>query len=189
MIKSLSLLLQSSLPNASRSQSVGYVRALRCLLCSLLISIASPLAVYLPFCPVPVVLQVQLCLFFAAMYGARDGLIIVLLFLFQGIMGAPVFAGGSSGIMCLLGPGGGYLIGYALGAFCTGTIVERYNNQSILAMALGNVIVYMMGALHLSSFIPMKQAFLLGVLPYIPLDLLKIAFFGKITSYTRRGVK
>lgn len=189
MIKSLSLLLQSSVANKSEAYSSNYICILRCLLCSLLISIASRLVVFLPFCPVPVVLQVQLCLFFASIYGAREGLTIVLLFLLQGIMGAPVFAGGLAGIVHLIGPSGGYLIGYAIGAFCTGKIVERYNQKTILAMVIGNAIVYIIGALHLSNFIPMKQAYLLGVLPYIPLDLLKIAFFAKLKSYTFGNVK
>ena len=132
MTKSLSILVQ---PFRSRPLSSSfYMRALRCMLCSLLISIAAPLAIPLPFCPVPIVLQVQLCLFFAAIYGAREGLCIVLLFLLQGALGAPVFAGGTSGFIFLLGPHGGYLIGYALGAFCTGKIVEIYKKQSVLAM-------------------------------------------------------
>lgn len=185
MITSLSHLLQPSMTSASKAHSSAYASILRCLLCSLLISITSPLAIYLPFSPIPIVLQVHLCLFFASIYGSRDGLTIVLLFLLQGIMGAPVFSGGSSGIMSLIGPRGGYLMGYALGAFCTGKIVERYKDQSILAMGIGNAIVYIMGALHLSNFIPMSQAWLLGVVPYIPLDLLKIAFFGKLKAYSQ----
>lgn len=171
MIKSLSILVQ---PLLLRTYQSLYMRALRCVLCSLLISIAAPLAIPLPFCPVPIVLQVQLCLFFAAIYGAREGVSIVLLFLLQGALGAPVFAGGSSGFMSLLGSHGGYLIGYALGAFCTGKMVEIYRKQSMLAMIVGNLIVYIVAAIHLSNFISFQQAWLLGVLPYIPLDLMKV---------------
>lgn len=185
MITTLSHLL--SIKSASKADSSAYLRILRCLLCSLLISITSPLAIYLPFSPIPIVLQVHLCLFFASIYGSRDGLTIVILFLLQGIMGAPVFSGGSSGIISLIGPRGGYLMGYALGAFCTGKIVERYKNQSILAMGIGNSIVYIMGALHLSNFIPMTEAWLFGVLPYLPLDLLKIAFFAKLKACSFRA--
>ena len=181
MMKSLSLLLQSSAAGKSCPLSATYMRILRCVLCSLVLSIASRLVIFLPFCPVPMVLQVQLCLFFAALYGAKDGFIIVALFLLQGIMGAPVFAGGAAGIIHLIGPSGGYLMGYALGAFCTGKIIERYKNRTMLAMVIGNTIVYIMGALHLSNFIPMQQAWLLGVLPYIPFDLLKIALFARLT--------
>lgn len=187
MIKNLSLLWQSSILKKSYSQSS--VSILRCILCSLVVSIASRLVVFLPFSPIPLVLQVQLCLFFAAIYGAREGFIIVVLFLLQGILGAPVFAGGLGGIIPILGPSGGYLIGYALGAFCTGKMVERDNQCTMLAMILGNVVVYIMGILHLSHFISMKQACLLGVLPYIPLDLLKIAFFAKLTSHYSFGNK
>lgn len=187
MMKSISLLLQSSAVKKSCSLSVAQVRLLRCVLCSLLLSIASRLVVFLPFCPVPMVLQVQLCLFFAALYGAVDGFIIVALFLLQGIMGAPVFAGGAAGILHFLGPSGGYLIGYALGAFCTGKILETYKEQTILAMVIGNIIIYIMGALHLSNFIPMQQAWLLGVLPYVPLDLVKIAFFAKMQSFNGKN--
>lgn len=185
MITSMSHLLQPLITSAGKRQSSVYIRIFRCLLCSLLIGIVSPLAIFLPFSPIPIVLQVHLCLFFASIYGSREGLTIVVMFLLQGIMGAPVFAGGSSGIMPLLGPSGGYLMGYALGAFCTGRIVERYKNRSILAMGIGNAIVYIVGAVQLSIFIPMSQAWLFGVLPYIPLDLLKIAFFAKLISSYR----
>lgn len=177
MIKSLSIFAHP-LRSKPLSSSI-YTRVLRCVLCSLLISIAVPLAVPLPFCPVPIVLQVQLCLLFAAIYGAKEGLCIVLLFLLQGALGAPVFAGGASGFVCLLGPSGGYLIGYALGAFCTGKIVGIYKNQSMLAMIVGNFIVYIMATIHLSNFVSYQQAWLIGVLPYIPLDLMKVVLFAK----------
>lgn len=177
MIKSLSILAQ---PLRSKSLSCSiYIRALRCVLCSLLISIAAPLAMPLPFCPVPIVLQVQLCLLFAAIYGAKEGLSIVLLFLLQGALGAPVFAGGASGFMCFLGPSGGYLIGYALGAFCTGKMVEIYKDQSMLAMIVGNFIVYVLATIHLSNFVSYQQAWLIGVLPYVPLDLMKVVLLAK----------
>lgn len=178
MIKSLAILVQP-LRSKSLSQPL-YMRALRCMLCSLLISITAPLAIVIPFCPVPIVLQVQLCLFFAAIYGAREGLSIVLLFLLQGALGAPVFSGGSSGFMCLLGSHGGYLIGYAFGAFCTGKMIGIYRKQSMLAMIVGNLIVYIVAAIHLSNFIPYQQAWLLGVLPYIPLDFAKIVLLAKL---------
>lgn len=183
MIKNLSILFE---PFRSKPLSPSlYVCALRCILCSLLISIAAPLAIPLPFCPVPIVLQVQLCLFFATIYGAKEGLSIVLLFLLQGVLGAPVFSGGYSGIVSLLGPNGGYLIGYALGAFCTGKWVETYRKQSVLAMILGNCIVYIMGAIHLSNFISWQQAWLLGVLPYVPLDFAKIVLLAKYRERLR----
>lgn len=177
MIKSLTLFMQSS--NSKPLSTSIYIRVLRCMLCSLLISIAAPLAISLPFCPAPIVLQVQLCLFFAAIYGAKEGLSIVLLFLLQGALGAPVFAGGTSGLICLFGPRGGYLLGYALGAFCTGKIVEIYKRQSMLAMMVGNLIVYIVGAVHLANFISWQQAWLLGVFPYIPLDLMKIVLLAR----------
>lgn len=177
MIKSVSMLVQ---PLATKPLSSSiYIRALRCILCSLLLSMAAPLAIPLPFCPVPLVLQVQLCLLFAAIFGAREGLSIVLLFLLQGTLGAPVFAGGTSGFMCLLGPSGGYLIGYALGAFCTGKMVEIYRNQSMLAMIVGNFIVYIIATIHLSNFVSYQQAWLIGALPYIPFDLMKVVLLAK----------
>ena len=148
---------------------------------SILISLAGLIAIPLPFSPVPIALQPQLVLFFAAIMGSKRGALAVVGFLAQGAMGLPVFACGKSGALHLLGPTGGYLIGYVVAAFLVGWIFEREREKRVvrdfLTLCLGMAVIYTLGVMQLSHFISFKQAVLCGVLPFIPGALLKNLFF------------
>jgi len=89
-----------------------------------------------------------------------------------------VFAGGKAGILCLAGPTGGYLVGYVAAAFLTGYLVERMKEKSsarvLLAMAAGNGLIYLTGISWLSTFVGWTSAFMLGVVPFIVGDMVKL---------------
>ncbi len=152
---------------------------------SILLCLISPIAVRLPFSPVPMALQPHVVLLFAAIFKSRRATLIVLSFLAQGCLGLPVFAEGTFGIAHLLGPRGGYLIGYLAAAFITGKLCEKNAAKqtclsTFFAMSIGNSIIYLLGCMHLSLFIPFKQAVLVGILPFIPGDLIKLTMGAKI---------
>jgi biotin transport system substrate-specific component len=145
---------------------------------SLLISLFGPISLRLPFTPVPVVVQPHICLFLGALLGSRRGAAAVLLFLLQGIAGLPVFSLGRSGLMHMFSPTGGYLVGYLFAAWMTGYILERVRSPSpkiaALAMSVGNLVIYAFGLPHLAMFVGVKPAFLLGMLPFLVGDLVKL---------------
>jgi biotin transport system substrate-specific component len=151
-------------------------------LASLIVALFAPLSFNLPFTPVPVTLQVQVALFLSAFLGARRGVFMILAFITQGVIGFPVFAGGSATIMTLVGPRGGYLFGYLIAAFLVGKVYQETLNKKLMklffSMFLGNICVYLCGFSWLSHFVGLKNAFLLGIAPFALLDLLKLTMFS-----------
>lgn len=150
---------------------------------SVLISLSALVSIKLPFTPVPIALAPHLCLAMGALLGSKRGAIIVLAYLLQGISGLPVFALGDSGLLHLFGPRGGYLIGYVAATYFTGHLIERIRDKAgykfFLAFSAGNGIIYLFGILQLSLFVGFKAALLLGMVPFLFSDLLKILVIYK----------
>jgi biotin transport system substrate-specific component len=155
---------------------------------SIIISLSAYITIPLPFTPVPLVLQCHMVLLMAAMLGSKKGTLATLLFIAQGMFGLPVFAGGNAGVLCLVGPTGGYLLGYVAAAFLTGYIVdilkEKSNSKVLIAMTCGNLVIYLFGMTWLSSFIGFNSAFTLGVLPFIIGDAFKLIFCTRIFKFS-----
>lgn len=82
----------------------------------------------------------------------------------------PVFAGLKGGIAVLFGPTGGYILGFIPAAFVVGWLLEK----DIIAFALGNVIIYAFGLPWLAFFVGWDQVLQMGLLPFLPGDLLKL---------------
>jgi biotin transport system substrate-specific component len=93
-------------------------------------------------------------------------------------LGLPVLAGGAGGLAVLLGPRGGYVLGFILSAWVTGTLVERGFARGRLralgTFAIGLLAVYAPALPWLSQFTGVEAAFGLGFFPFIPGDLLKL---------------
>jgi len=144
---------------------------------SALVAIAAQVRIPLPFSPVPVTGQTFAVLLVAAALG-RLGLWSVIAYLIEGAMGLPVFAGGTFGVAAIVGPTGGYLIGFALAAAIVGSAAERgwdrHLATALAAMLLGEVAIYACGLAWLARFslpVPLLDA---GLLPFIPGDLVKM---------------
>lgn len=150
------------------------------LFAAIIVVLAAIPPIPLPFSPVPITLQplgVFLC---AALLGSKLGGLSVLIYVLLGAMGLPVFSGGAGGIGVLLGPTGGYLIGFVIGAFVIGLLMEkgpfRGIVRDIFAMAVGLIVIYGLGTLQLAfvTGMPLAKALAVGSLPYIPLDIVKM---------------
>ncbi len=133
----------------------------------------------IPIGPVPITLQVLFVFLAGAFLGARWGMTSMLVYLLLGIVGLPVFAGGAAGLGVLLGPLGGYLIGFVVAVTIIGYLVERFPRKSIpyisLYFLVGMVAIYIFGyvqLIYVASLSP-KEAFLLGVAPFVLLDAVK----------------
>lgn len=142
----------------------------------------------IPFVPVPITLQ-TLFLFLAGGVMGRYAVAPVSLYLAMGAMNLPVFHGGSAGIGVFLGPTGGYLAGFLPAALLSGLGFER--KPPVLrwsGMAAGLVALYTCGVawLSISSGLAIPIAVILGVLPFIPGDILKAAAAYAVTVRMER---
>lgn len=145
---------------------------------SLLIALFARISIPLPFSPIPLALQGIVCLMMGAMLGRRLGALTVLTYLAQGAIGLPIFALGKAGFPVLLGPTGGYLVGYLLGAWVTGYVMEKSGSKShhriLLALTLGNLAIYLCGLPQLALFIGADKVLALGMLPFLMGDIIKL---------------
>ncbi len=145
---------------------------------TLFIALSAQLAIPLPFSPVPATGQTLAVLLMGALLGSRRGSLCLLAYLAEGVLGLPVFAGATAGLARLVGPTGGYLVGFLAAVFLVGMLAERGWDRRVgttfLAMLLGNVVIYAFGLPWLARFVGGEMVLALGLLPFIPGDLLKL---------------
>lgn len=146
---------------------------------SLLVALSAQTAIRLPFSPVPITGQTLTVLLVGALLGSRRGALTILFYFFEGALGLPVFARGMSGPVYLMGPTGGYLMGFVGAAFVTGLLAERAWDRRVpstaLAVLLGNLVIYVFGLPWLAHFVGVDKVLILGFYPFIPGDLIKLA--------------
>lgn len=140
------------------------------LLGALLVSIAAQVSV--PMYPVPMTLQTLAIMLVGLTYGARLAGTTLLTYLVLGIIGLPVFAGAAFGPATLLGPTGGYLLGFVISAFIMGWLVERGFSSGLglfLAALSGTAILFVPGVLWLQWVTPLdvSGAFFAGAAPFL----------------------
>ena len=158
---------------------------------SLLIAVTARMAVVLPFTPVPVTGQTLAVLLAGAVLGSKRGCASVLLYLMWGVMGMPMFASAVTGAFWVSATGG-YLIGFAFAAFTVGYLTERGFDRGprlVLALLLGNVVIYLFGLPWLAMFLAggpavltnlvpgtdlLQKTLSAGLYPFIPGDLAKL---------------
>ena len=144
---------------------------------ALLVAILSQLVI--PLVPVPVTGQTFAVLLVGAALGSRRGSLSMLTYLTIGAFGLPVFAGGAAGLARLAGPTAGYLAGFVLAAALVGWLCERGWDRrpatTFLAMAVGQLVIYVPGVLWLSRFVGWPSALTAGFVPFLAGDALKAA--------------
>ncbi|HEY9038848.1 MAG TPA: biotin transporter BioY [Roseovarius sp.] len=149
-------------------------------------------AVMLPF-GVPITAQslgVMLC---GTVLGAKRGALAVLLFLLLVCLGLPLLSGGKGGLGVLVGPTGGFVIGFPVAAFVAGFVTERWRNAPLalsagVAAAVGGVVLYAFGIVGMAIVLDktLAQAALL-VTAFIPGDAIKAVIAGLVTSALYRA--
>jgi biotin transport system substrate-specific component len=144
----------------------------------------------IPIGPVPIVLQNMFVFLAGLLLGGRWGLVSVAVYLLAGACGLPVFAGGAGGIGRLVGPTGGYLIGYLPAVFVIGYISEKGKTKlgyDIVAQICGTVVLYACGVTWLKILTAMTwtKALAAGMIPFLPGDALKIIAAAMIARALR----
>jgi biotin transport system substrate-specific component len=140
---------------------------------------AAKISVPLPMTPVPGTLQTLAVLLAGAALGARAGAASQATYLLMGLAGLPVFALPGAGPGYLLGPTGGYLLGFVVAAYVVGAALEKLGRRGVarpaMAFLLGAATIHVFGFAWLSVvFGDPTAALRAGLLPFVLFDLAKV---------------
>jgi len=152
---------------------------------SILLTISAKIKI--PFYPVPMTMQTFVVLLMGIAFGWKIGLSTISLYLFEGIIGLPVFAGTPEkgvGFVYFTGPTMGYLIGFLFATFIAGYLNLKTNMFSVfLKLILSVSIIYVLGILWLGNLIGWDKPLLqLGVIPFLLAELFKISLLTVLTK-------
>lgn len=156
-----------------------------------IICVIGPMSI--PIGPIPVSFTSFVIFIGLYLLGIKGGTLSYLLYLVIGLIGLPVFSGFQGGIGKLLGPTGGYLIGFILMALVAGLFIDKFYDKiymHIIGMVIGAIICYLFGSLWLSyqAGLSFLGALAVGVLPFIVTDILKIVLAAIIGPKLRKAV-
>lgn len=162
---------ENSIRNTKVIAIIGLMTALTCIM--------GPLSLPLPFSPVPISLTNLAIYFTIYILGTKRGTISYIIYLLIGFAGLPVFSAFTSGPAKLLGPTGGYLIGFIPMAVIAGLFIEKFPKKvaiHFVGMVLGTIVCYVFGTMWLAHQANMSfsAALAAGVIPFIPGDICKI---------------
>jgi Uncharacterized conserved protein len=151
--------------------------------------------IHIPLPPVPITAQTFFLNVAALLLGGPLGAVSQFIYVLLGVVGMPVFAGGKAGLGVIFGPTGGYLLGFIIAAFVIGMINQMKKSAGIFwhifSMLIGMLIIYFLGSLQLSLVAKMSfhKALAVGVLPFIPGDIIKILLAAIISSQLKGRIK
>ncbi|MGO4833190.1 biotin transporter BioY [Rhizobiaceae sp. 2RAB30] len=153
--------------------------------------------IQIPFFPVPLTMQTFMVLVIGMAFGLRLGTATVALYLMQGALGLPVFAGTPEkgiGLAYMVGPTGGYLLGYLAAAAACGYLAERgwdrRASTTALAMLVGNILIYVPGLLWLGAVVGWDKPVLAwGLTPFLLGDLVKLALATAVLPLAWQGLR
>lgn len=158
---------------------------------SLLLIVSAKIQV--PFWPVPMTLQTLAVLLIGITFGARLGTAAVILYLLEGALGLPVFAGSPArgiGIAYMIGPTGGYLLGFLAATLVLGYFARRGWDRGIatalLAMLTAEAVIFLFGVGWLAALMGFETAVAAGLLPFLPGEALKLALAAALLPFSWR---
>ena len=153
---------------------------------SIVLAVSSKLKI--PFYPVPMTMQTLVVLLIGVLFGWKLGIATISLYLFEGIIGLPVFAGTPEkglGLVYFTGPTMGYLLGFIPAVFFSGFLRVNFKYNLIIRFMLNFAVftfsvsfIYIFGLVWLFKFVPIEQLLALGVLPFLPAEMLKISILS-----------
>ncbi len=155
------------------------------------------ITVPLPFSPVPITLQSLGIMLAGIILGPQLGTLAVFVYLVLGFAGLPVFAQGQTGIGVLVGPTGGFVVGFLPGAWVTGAISRAINRRlwkkdaktllffaNLASCVTGGIlVVHLFGLMHLAKHtgLSFRDAAVIGTLPFLPGDMFKAIAASALT--------
>jgi len=162
---------------------------------TLLLTISAKIKI--PFYPVPMTMQTFVVLLIGVTFGWKIGLATISLYLVEGIIGLPVFAGTPEkgvGIIYFVGPTMGYLLGFLVAVYFAGSLkYEKGIANTFLKLLFSVSFIYILGLIWLGSLIGWdKPIFKLGAEPFLLAELFKIlllSFLTPILLKTKKIIK
>ncbi|MDX1916970.1 MAG: biotin transporter BioY [Rickettsiaceae bacterium] len=142
----------------------------------------------IPFYPVPITFQTLAILLISFLYSPKEALITLCSYVLIGILGAPIFSSFGFGLIRILGPSGGYIIGFIFAASISSYIFENFcarrkTMPNILMISIiCHSIIYFFGLSHLLQFISLDKCIYYGFIIFIPTDIIKTLVFTAIFS-------
>ncbi len=138
--------------------------------------ILAPMSI--PIGPVPISFTTLVIYLSLYLLGWKNGTVSYVVYMLIGLMGVPVFSGFSGGLGKLLGPTGGYIIGFIPMAIIAGLVIDKTNNRilQLAAMVVGAIINYALGTAWFCVVMEsdVVTALTMCVFPFIPIDTVKI---------------
>ncbi len=157
---------------------------------NLLLIASAYIKIPLPFSPVPITAQTMAVMACGLFLGPVGGSLTVLAYLLEGSIGLPVFAGGAAGWAVLMGPTGGYLIGFVTSAFVVGYFSEKIARMTyarlVGVLSLGTVAIFLPGLSVLAMYSGTGSVLTLGLFPFLPGAVIKTAFLASGLSLYKR---
>lgn len=145
----------------------------------------------IPIGPVPINLALLSVFAVGGILGCKKATISQAIYILIGAVGAPVFSGFQGGISKLVGPTGGYLIGYVIAAFAVGLITDRFGIKAwvlVVSMVVGLTLCYAFGTAWFMIYTgtPLWSALVLCVFPFLIGDAAKIAVATVLVKSLKR---
>ncbi|WP_333024002.1 biotin transporter BioY [Wolbachia endosymbiont of Pentidionis agamae] len=163
-------------------------RLIEVLFCVLFLFLTSQISI--PLHPVPITLQTLGVMIIGLKFSSRTAFYSVFTYILFGIIGVPVFANLSAGYYVLIGPSGGYLIGFLAAATIIGSMKEFLSKQEFkpflsyfLSSLVGTILIFIFGVSWLAIHVGFKQAIISGVLPFIIPGIVKSILLAATLQY------
>ena len=163
---------------------------------SIVLAISSKIKI--PFYPVPMTMQTLVVLMIGVGFGWKLGLATVSLYLFEGIIGLPVFSGTPEkgiGLIYFTGPTMGYLVGFLPAVFFAGLLKVYYKYNLIHRFILNFILytfsvsfIYLFGLIWLTNFVPVEKIWIVGAMPFLLAELLKISILTVFVTFWDRSI-
>ena len=163
---------------------------------SVVLAISSKIKI--PFYPVPMTMQTLVVLAIGVIFGWKLGVATISLYLFEGIIGLPVFAGTPEkglGLVYFTGPTMGYLLGFIPAVFFSGLLKVNFKYSLIGRFILNFALyafsvsfIYIFGLIWLLYFVPIEKLWVLGALPFLPAEILKISILAIFVTIFNKDV-
>lgn len=171
-------------------QKINTYKMVLCALFAALTAVLSQIAI--PIGPVPINLATFAVFCAGAILGSKFGSLSLVIWAALGAVGVPVFSMFRSGLGALVGPTGGYIIGYIPAAFITGLLIEKFNRYNKvyiypLIMLAGMLTYFILGTswFMFSTSTGLWDALMICVFPFLPGDFIKIAAATMIAKRIR----
>ena len=163
---------------------------------SIVLAISSKIKI--PFYPVPMTMQTLVVLMIGVGFGWKLGLATVSLYLFEGIIGLPVFSGTPEkgiGLIYFTGPTMGYLVGFLPAVFFAGLLKVYYKYNLIHRFILNFILytfsvsfIYLFGLIWLANFVPVEKIWMIGAMPFLLAELLKISILTVFVTFWDKSI-